>query len=288
MSWQRDLVTAYRDHGLDVIEGPGWESFGIGDWSLGRPVAALTHQFVIPYSSPDSVGVGMLTAGYNTGSYFLKPPVANTYLGAAGCVYMIGGRVAQHAGMGVRSVLDRAAADLPPSGDGQNAPGPDNWDAGSFYYWGRETHHPGDLTTYRQYGFLVTMCAAECEVFGWSANRQLEHSNASTRKAQDLISIDGNQLRRDIQSALRGDDTMTEDEMTRAVTAGVRAGNAELLAAVRSMSARLDVVGTDTFTKLALTAGAAGDWQKRNDLVATESHDLLAGIESNTRPHPTP
>lgn len=202
MSWHNDLVTSHRDWKLQVVETSGWITRSAGLWAYGLPKAHLLHQFVIAYGVPDMNAVNMLMNGYDTGTYFLYPPVANQYLGQTGIVYMIGGGLAQHAGGGVRRVFDNALADRPPLGDGQNAPGPDDWSGGSSCYLGTESHHPGDGSTLRQYAQAVAMQASLCQVFGWSVNRCLEHSNHTQRKTVDLISIDGNQMRRDIQTAL--------------------------------------------------------------------------------------
>jgi hypothetical protein len=182
MGWLSDIITAYKDHGLTVADGAaGWESFGVGDWTYWKPVATLKHHFVIGYSSPDSNGVTMLREGYNTGSYFLNPPVVNTYLGQSGIVYPIAGRVSQHGGQGVRAVLDRAMNDMPCLGRATTA---DDWDGASFAYWGTETHNPGDGTPMPdvQLDALIRMSVAECEAMGWSANRVIMHLESTTRK----------------------------------------------------------------------------------------------------------
>ena len=204
--WKSDLVVAYKDHGLRVHEGPNWRNFGVGDWAEGgRPQAALKHQFMWPAGNSDQGAVDMLTKGYDTGEYFLNPPVANNFLGKSddGDVYMIAGRVAQHGGRGVRAVYDRARQGLPPLGDGQNAPGPDDWGGASYVYWGTEMHHYWK-EPFHQYDALLRMSLAECQVFGWNENHILEHSNSSLRKYEDLIALDGNKLRSDLARLLKG------------------------------------------------------------------------------------
>lgn len=203
MTWLDDIVTSYRDHGLSVVEPDyDWRNFGVGDWTYGRPVATLKHHFVISYSSPDSNGVSMLRNGYNTGSYFLKPPVVNTYLGKTGTVYMIAGRVAQHGGDGIREVLDRAMNDQPCRGRAWKA---DDYDGASYAFWGTETHNPGDGTPFPdvQYQALVTMSVAECQAMGWSANRVIQHLESTDRK-NDIhpAAVDGPTLRGQVAARL--------------------------------------------------------------------------------------
>lgn len=229
MPWLNDLVTSYRDNGLDVRTGkPGWESFGVGDWTYGKPVAALKHHFVIRYGTPDSNAVSMLTNGYDTGSYFLNPPVANNYLGQTGIVYMIAGRVAQHGGKGVRAVLTRAMNDQPCAG---RATAPDDYDGTSFAFWGTETHNPGDGTPMpaQQLDALIRMGIAECEVFGWTANRQVMHLESTTRK-NDIHPgvITGAEYRRRVAAGIGrppGDefDRASVDDIRQAVAAGLQA-----------------------------------------------------------------
>lgn len=205
MTWLTDIITSYRDHGLQVADGaPGWESFGVGDWTYGKPVATLKHHFVISYSSPDSNGVTMLRNGYNTGSYFLKPPVVNTYLGKSGIVYPIAGRVAQHGGTGVRATLVRAMNDQPCTG---RASVTDDFDGPSFAYWGTETHNPGDGTPMpdEQLEALIQMGVAECQAMGWSANRVIMHLESTMRK-NDVhpAAVTGSALRAQIAARLAG------------------------------------------------------------------------------------
>jgi hypothetical protein len=127
-----------------------------------------------------------------------------------GVAYLIGTGPMNHAGTGNQSVLDRTRNAQPPA---SNPAGSAGSISGNPHYSGTECQHPGDSTPWPgpMLDVMVAINAAEFLVWGYSANRAINHSEWSNRKidmsAGGGINSDGwsaAELRRRVAARMTG------------------------------------------------------------------------------------
>jgi hypothetical protein len=183
----REVVRIARVMGAPIEELDGCYGGGNGtEWHVGEPVGGTNHHFVCDDHKGDPAAmeatrrscVQMLKVGY--GDLAGAGRVVNWFVGASGLGTLIGTQPCNHAGKGDLNVLARVRADQAPA-----SPHPPNNDGnGNQWFSGKETQHPGDGSPYTEelINTLVCIDAAECIVFGWSANRQIMHYTWTNRK----------------------------------------------------------------------------------------------------------
>lgn len=210
----RRVVEILRGWGFTVVEWQGcYGRSNGGSWSAGKPVGHVNHHYVCSLN-PDQGYINGLVSNLASGS------VVNWFGDVHGVAYLIGTGPMNHAGTGNQSVLDRTRNDqAPPSNPASSA----GSISGNSHYSGTELQHPGDSTPYP--GPMLDICiainAAEFIVWGYSANRAINHSEWSNRKI-DLSAGGGvnsggwsaAELRRRVATRMTGGNTPTEPEIT--------------------------------------------------------------------------
>lgn len=171
----RAAVEILRSWGFKVVEWQGcYGRSNGGSWSAGKPVGHVNHHYVCSLN-PDQGYINGLVSNLANGS------VVNWFGDVHGVAYLIGTGPMNHAGTGNQSVLDLTRKDqAPPSNPASSA----GSISGNSHYSGTELQHPGDSTPYP--GPMLDICvainAAEFLVWGYSANRAINHSEWSNRK----------------------------------------------------------------------------------------------------------
>jgi hypothetical protein len=171
----RAAVAALRGWGFQVTEWSGCygRSNGSG-WSAGKPVGHVNHHYVCSLN-PDQGYINNLVSSLANGS------VVNWFADVHGVAYLIGTGPMNHAGTGNQSVLDRTRSDQAPLSNPASGPGSIS---GNSHYSGTECQHPGDSTPWPQplLDVMVAINAAEFNVWGYTANRAINHSEWTNRK----------------------------------------------------------------------------------------------------------
>jgi hypothetical protein len=154
----------------------GWETRGE---NVFNPIGVMNHHTAD--SSPTSSALNLILQGRPD----LPGPLAQIYLDWDGVAYIVASGEANHAGMGVNVVRQRALANLAPKGDAAAIYGGGSDDYGGNDYWiGIEVQHPGDSTPYPEavIDTLIKVNAAICLHQGWSHNRCIHHREHTSRK----------------------------------------------------------------------------------------------------------
>ncbi len=218
----RRAVELIRGMGFQVVEWSGCygRSNGIG-WSAGKPVGHINHHYVCSLN-PDQGYINNLVANLANGT------VVNWFADVHGVAYLIGTGPMNHAGTGNQSVLDRTRNDQPPPGPASSA----GSITGNAHYSGTECQHPGDSTPWPEpmLRVMVAINAAEFLVWGYSAQRAINHFEWTNRKI-DMSAGGGSgsggwagdELRRRVAQQMTGGTTpppeLGDDEMATLVTA---------------------------------------------------------------------
>lgn len=239
----RRVVKILRDWGFKVVEWDGCygRSNGIG-WSAGRPVGHVNHHYVCSMNGSQSY-INGLVGNLASGS------VVNWFADVHGVAYLVGTGPMNHAGTGNQSVLDRTRKDQPPPGPAASA----GSITGNAHYSGTECQHPGDSTPWPEpmVDVMVAINAAEAIVFGWTANRAINHYEWTSRKI-DMSWLGGpssgtkagDELRRRVDARITGTpqppeedwfDMATQQEIQAAFTASLHEVLDENLAEIRRM-----------------------------------------------------
>jgi hypothetical protein len=171
----RKIVSILRGWGITVVEWDGCygRSNGSG-WAAGVPIGHVNHHYVCSLN-PDQSYIDNLVANLANGE------TVQWFDDVHGVAYLIGVGPMNHAGTGNQSVLDRTRADQPPP---SNPAGSQGSISGNPHYSGTECQHPGDSTPWPgpMLDTMVAINAATFLVFGYSANRAINHSEWSNRK----------------------------------------------------------------------------------------------------------
>jgi len=212
----RVAVGFLRGWGFNVVEWDGcYGRSNGGSWSAGRPVGHVNHHYVCSLN-PDQGYINGLVNSLANGK------TVQWFADVHGVAYLIGTGPMNHAGTGNQSVLDRTRADQPPA---SNPAGSAGSISGNSHYSGTECQHPGDSTPWPgpMLDVMVAINAAEFLVWGYSANRAINHSEWSNRKidmsAGGGINSDGwsaAELRRRVAARMTG--TTTEGDYLDMVT----------------------------------------------------------------------
>ncbi len=168
------VVAILRGWGINVREEPGCYSRSNGSgWSAGVPVGHVNHHYVCSMN-PDQGYIDSLV------SMLVNGDTVNWFDDVHGTAYLVGVGPMNHAGTGNQSVLDRTRQDQPPPGPA-TATGSIT---GNSHYSGTELQHPGDSTPYPgpMLDTMVAINAAEFIVFGYTANRAINHFEWTNRK----------------------------------------------------------------------------------------------------------
>jgi hypothetical protein len=164
-----------RSWGFQVIEWSGcYGRSNGGSWSAGRPIGHGNHHYVCSLN-PDQDYIDGLVSNLAGGS------VVNWFADVHGKAYLIGTGPMNHFGTGNQYVLDQTRNDQAPTSNPANGPGSIS---GNSHYSGTECQHPGDSTPWPapMLDVMVGINAAEFLVWGYSANRAINHSEWSDRK----------------------------------------------------------------------------------------------------------
>lgn len=170
----RAAVAHLRGWGFQVREEPGcYGRSNGGSWSAGRPVGHGNHHYVCSLN-PAQGYIDGLVANICGGS------VVNWFADVNGHAYLCGTGPMNHFGTGNQSVLDRTRADQPPPGAATSQ----GSISGNSHYSGTECQHPGDSTPWPapMLDVMVAINAAEFLVWGYSANRAINHYEWTNRK----------------------------------------------------------------------------------------------------------
>jgi hypothetical protein len=124
--------------------------------------------------NPDQGYINNLVANLANGS------VVNWFADIHGVAYLIGTGPMNHFGTGNQSVLDRTRSDQPPPGPATSQ----GSITGNSHYSGTECQHPGDSTPWPgpMLDVMVAINAAEFLVWGYSAQRAINHFEWTNRK----------------------------------------------------------------------------------------------------------
>lgn len=177
MSVSDDFASAVgylRSWGFDVREEPGCYGRGNGgSWSAGKPVGHGNHHYVCSLN-PDQNYIDNLVQNICSGS------IVNWFADVHGRAYLCGTGPMNHFGTGNQSVLDRTRNDQPPPGPATSQ----GSISGNSHYSGTECQHPGDSTPWPgpMLDVMVGINAAEFLVWGYSANRAINHFEWTNRK----------------------------------------------------------------------------------------------------------
>lgn len=210
------VVAIIRGWGFQVREEGGCygRSNGSG-WSAGVPVGHINHHYVCSLN-PDQGYINNLVANLANGD------VVNWFADVHGVAYLIGTGPMNHAGTGNSSVLNLTRSDQPPPSFPASSAGDIG---GNSHYSGTECQHPGDETPWPapMLDVMVAINAAEALVWGWTANRAINHAEWSNRKidmsAGGGVNSDGwagEELRRRVAARMTGSNTSDDwlDEMS--------------------------------------------------------------------------
>lgn len=171
----RAVVDRLRGWGFEVVEWSGCYGRGNGGgWSAGVPVGHINHHYVCSLN-PDQGYINGLVGNLANGS------VVNWFADVNGKAYLIGTGPMNHAGTGNSSVLNLTKNDQPPPSFPASSAGDIG---GNSHYSGTECQHPGDSTPWPapMLDVMVAINAAEALVWGWSANRAINHAEWTNRK----------------------------------------------------------------------------------------------------------
>jgi hypothetical protein len=213
----RAAVAMMRGWGFTVVEWSGcYGRSNGGGWSAGRPVGHVNHHYVCSLN-PDQGYIDNLVANLANGS------VVNWFADVHGVAYLIGTGPMNHAGTGNQSVLDRTRADQPPPGPATSQ----GSITGNSHYSGTECQHPGDSTPWPapMLDVAVAINAAEFNVWGYTANRAINHFEWTNRKI-DMSAGGGassggwagDELRRRVAARMTGqgaDMPLNDDDMAK-------------------------------------------------------------------------
>jgi hypothetical protein len=170
------LPAAFDTFGVNYRTVSGWETRGE---NVFNPIGVMNHHTAD--STPTSSALNLILQGRPD----LPGPLAQIYLDWDGVAYIVASGEANHAGMGVNVVRQRALANLAPKGDAAAIYGGGSDDYGGNDYWiGIEVQHPGDSTPHpqAQLDTLIKVNAAICAHQGWSHNRCIHHREHTSRK----------------------------------------------------------------------------------------------------------
>jgi hypothetical protein len=170
------LPAALDAFGVNYRTVSGWETRGE---DVFNPIGVMNHHTAD--SSPTSSALNLILQGRSD----LPGPLAQIYLDWDGVAYIVASGEANHAGMGVNVVRQRALANLAPKGDAAAIYGGGSDDYGGNDYWiGIEVQHPGDSSPYPEavIDTLIKVNAAICAHQGWSHNRCIHHREHTSRK----------------------------------------------------------------------------------------------------------
>ena len=220
------VVGYLRSWGFKVTEWSGcYGRSNGGGWSAGKPVGHVNHHYVCSLN-PDQGYINGLVTNLANGK------TVNWFADVHGVAYLIGTGPMNHAGTGNQSVLDLTRSDQPPKYSPANAAGSIS---GNSHYSGTECQHPGDSTPWPEPMLLVMVAinAAEFLVWGYTANRAIDHYEWTSRKidmsAGGGVSSDGwagAELRRQVAARMTGTtpppqgdwyDMATEEDLRRIV-----------------------------------------------------------------------
>jgi hypothetical protein len=219
----RAVVDLIRGWGFQVVEWSGCygRSNGSG-WSAGVPVGHINHHYVCSLNG-DQGYINGLVGNLANGS------VVNWFADVHGVAYLIGTGPMNHAGTGNSSVLNLTKSDQPPPSFPAGSAGDIG---GNSHYSGTECQHPGDSTPWPgpMLDVMVAINAAEALVWGWSAQRAINHAEWTNRKidmsAGGGVNSDGwagDELRRRVSARMSGTttgdwfDMATKDELAAVV-----------------------------------------------------------------------
>jgi hypothetical protein len=198
----RAAVERLRSWGFSVVEWSGCYGRSNGDgWSAGRPIGHVNHHYVCSLN-PDQGYINGLVGNLANGS------VVNWFADVHGVAYLVGTGPMNHAGTGNQSVLDRTRNDQPPPGPAGSA----GSITGNSHYSGTECQHPGDSTPWPgpMLDVMVAINAAEFGVWGYSAQRAINHYEWTNRKIDMSAgggpsdSWAGDELRRRVAARMSG------------------------------------------------------------------------------------
>jgi hypothetical protein len=267
----RRVVDIMRGWGFSVREEGGCygRSNGSG-WSSGRPNGHVNHHFVCSMNSSQSYIdslVQMLVDG----------DTVNWFADVNGQAYLVGTGPMNHAGTGNSSVLNLTKNDQAPPGPAYSSGDM----SGNSNYSGTECQHPGDSTPWPSpmLDVMVAINAAEFIVWGYSANRAINHFEWTNRKIDmsagggaNSGGWAGDELRRRVAAQMGGTTQPGGDEFD-------MASIADLEAAIWAQINRpefLEAVAITVWTK-SITDRAANDLL---NAAAVNAEWAVAGINA--------
>lgn len=163
-----NLADKLKAKKVGVVEVPGWETHA-------RPYTFKPEGIMIHHTA----GSNSLKIVRN-GRKGLPGPLAQFLISKSGAVYLISQGYSNHAGSGMSSALARVRKEQVPAGRAKSK----GDITGNRYFWGIEVENNGVGEAYPdvQIQALVTLCAALCELNGWSENRIIHHKEWTSRK----------------------------------------------------------------------------------------------------------
>lgn len=167
-----NLAQKLRAYGLRIHEVSGWET-------RRRPYNFEPKGVMVHHTA----GTNSLNICVN-GRSGLPGPLCQFLIHKNGTIYLISQGYSNHAGKGYSGVLHDVMADKAPKGDASQMGYTDNF-GGNSHFWGIEVENLGngsDPYPDVQIDALVKLCAALCDMHGWSHNRVIHHREWTRRK----------------------------------------------------------------------------------------------------------
>lgn len=172
-----NLPVVLRAAGVVVVEAKGWET-------RGRPGTFAPVGIMLHHTAGPRVGDAPSLNLCINGRADLAGPLCHIVLARSGIAHVIASGLANHAGPGASTVLDKVRMDVPVVGDARMLVGPENA-PGNASFWGIEVENAGDgKDPYpeAQLDALLHICASICRGNGWSAHRVIHHRQWTRRK----------------------------------------------------------------------------------------------------------
>lgn len=195
-----NLANTLREYGLNIREQPDWQTharpYGFS------PIGIMVHHT----AGADSLNI------IRNGRGGLPGPLSQFHIEKSGVINLVSQGNCNHAGLGSSAVyydvLNERGVNLNAATRGLK-----DDIGGNRYFWGIEVENRGDgVDPYpaSQINALVGLCAALCDLYGWSPNRVIHHREWTRRKVD--MSWRGD-IRGAVAMVLRGGKYTEEDDI---------------------------------------------------------------------------
>lgn len=208
----RRIVKRLRAEGVTVVEIPGWQSRGSGDFA--RIDCQLNHHDAFPARTGHAGGLRTCTFGRSD----LRNSLCMFYLGSDGTVYVVAARVSWHAGKGDLTTNSRASG-IEARNDGVG-----------------ERWPPRQLEVNRRLNIATS------DAFGFSKARIFDHKEHSSTGKVDRFGIDPRMWRASLMSGSPGTQPKPTPRPEEFLMALSDTEQRELLAKVRNIDTKATAI----------------------------------------------